>query len=324
MVIHAMTTTRATKIAGGKREVAIASVPRASHGDPDNPLMIGDVEIPCYVLEDGRRILTQKGMMDAIGIANGGAREIRGERLARFVGSERLKPFVGDKLQEVSDSLVVFRTPSGQKAYGYEASILIDLCNAILSARKAGVLQKQQMHIADQCELMIRGFARVGLIALIDETTGYQGARDKAALRGILDTYLREEFAAWAKRFPDDFYRQIFRLRGWRWKGMKVNRPQCVAHFTNDLVYSRLAHGILEELRDRNPKSEDGTRAAMHHQWLTPDIGHAALSQHLHAVTSLMKAADTWDDMVRMVNRAFPKKGNKLQVTLFSTEGDDE
>src|SRR5712692_10382868 len=36
---------------------------KATHGSPDRPLRIGDLEIPCYVLEDGRRVLVQRGMM---------------------------------------------------------------------------------------------------------------------------------------------------------------------------------------------------------------------------------------------------------------------
>ena len=41
---------------------------------------------------------------------------------------------------------------------------------------------------------------------------------------------------------------------------MKVNRPQVVAHYTKDIVYQRLAPGILMELEERNPKDEKGNR----------------------------------------------------------------
>jgi hypothetical protein len=120
-----------------------------------------------------------------------------------------------------------------------------------------------------------------GIIALIDEVTGYQEIRDREALQQILDKYLRKEYAAWAKRFPDDFYREMFRLRGWQWRGMKVNRPSVVGRYTKDLVYSRLAPGIPEELERHNPKDDKGNRKSKHHQWLTEDIGHPALAQHL-------------------------------------------
>ena len=136
------------------------------------------------------------------------------------------------------------------------------------------------------------------------------------ALQAILDQFLRKELAAWAKRFPDEFYQQIFRLRGWEWKGMKVNRPQVVAKYTNDFVYERLAPGILEELQRRNPKDGKGQRRSAHHQWLTEDVGDPALAQHLYAVIGLMRASNTWEQFKTMLVRAFPKRGNTLELRL--------
>jgi len=162
----------------------------------------------------------------------------------------------------------------------------------------------------------MRGLAHVGIIALIDDVTGYQEIRDRLALQAILDAYLRKELAAWAKRFPDEFYQQMFRLRGWQWQGMSINRPSIVGKYTNDLVYERLAPGILEELQNRNPKDEKGRRPARHHQWLTQDVGHPALAQHLHAVIGFMRASTKWDQFYRLLQRAFPKKGQTIELPL--------
>ena len=89
---------------------------------------------------------------------------------------------------------------------------------------------------------------------LLTKQTGYQEIRDRGALNRILDKYLLTERAKWAKRFPDEFYKEIFRLRGWAWQGMKVNRPQMVGHYTNDIVWDRLAPGVREELERLNPR----------------------------------------------------------------------
>jgi hypothetical protein len=51
-------------------------------------------------------------------------------------------------------------------AYGYEATILADICDAVLKARENGDLNYQQEHIAQRCEILVRAFARVGIIAL--------------------------------------------------------------------------------------------------------------------------------------------------------------
>lgn len=59
------------------------------------------------------------------------------------------------------------------KINGFEATILIDICDAFLQARKEINLSTRQKIIAEQCEILVRSFAKVGLIALIDEATGY-------------------------------------------------------------------------------------------------------------------------------------------------------
>jgi hypothetical protein len=132
----------------------------------------------------------------------------------------------------------------------------------------------------------------------------------------LLDRYLRKELAAWAKRFPDEFYKEMFRLRGWRWPSIGGKRPGIVGTYTNDLVYERLAPGILQELETRNPKDERGRRKAHHHSWLTEDVGHPALAQHLHAVIGFMRASASWDQFYRLMNRAFPRKGETIELAF--------
>jgi len=255
-------------------------------------------------------------MVSALGMARGGSSRGGGDRLAQFVAQKTLEPFINKNLIEVTENPIKFRTTRGQLAYGYEATILADICDAILDARKSGALSKQQDHIATKAEILVRGFARVGIIALVDEATGYQEIRDRLALQAILDKYLRKELAAWAKRFPDEFYQQIFRLKGWQWQGMKINRPSVVGKYTNDIVYERLAPGVLKELQERNPKDESGQRKAKHHQWFTEDIGHPALAQHLHATIALMRASATWDHFHRLLQRALPKKNETIPLGL--------
>lgn len=291
----------------------------ATHGSDDHPLKIGDIEIPCYVLEDSTRVITHRGLQGSLGMTvSGGA-----QKTATFVAMIEAKVKGNHDLTARIASPIEFQpVRGGRSAFGYEATVLADLCDMILAARKKGVLSPIQERFAEQAEILLRGFARVGIIALVDEATGFQEVRDRYALQEILDKYLRKEFAAWAKRFPDEFYQEIFRLRGWVWKGMRVNRPQCVAAYTRSLVYQRLAPGILKELEDRNPILETGRRAAHHHRWLTEDIGHPALAQHLHALLGLMRASDSWNQFLRMVNRAFPKRGDTLQLEIFNKDGE--
>ncbi len=290
-------------------------------GAPDRPLIIGDIEIQCYVLEiEGRvcRVLHQTGLLRALDLSHGGSYSRGGDRLAKFTSQGRLKPFLTNELMMRTDTPIKFKPPGTKVAHGYEATVLAEICEAVLSARSAGVLQRQQQHVADRCELLMRGFARVGIIALVDEATGYQELRDRYALNKILDKYLLEERAKWAKRFPDEFYREIFRLRDWEWRGMKVNRPQVVGIYTNDIIWDRLAPGVREELERLNPKTEKGSRRTKHHQWLTFDIGHPALQKHINIVIALMKsvvqAKGGWDEFRRRLQRVIPKVNTNLDL----------
>jgi len=294
-------------------------LPKATHDSDDHPLVIGGTAIPCYVLEDSTRVITNRGLQRSIGMAESGG----AKRLAVFLGRIDPKGLEhNDLIARISNPIEFRPTRGGRSAFGYEATVLADLCDAILSARKKKLLSPVQERYADAAQILVSGFSRVGIIGLVDEATGFQEVRDRFALQEILDAYLRKEFAAWAKRFPDEFYQEIFRLRNWVWKGMRVNRPSCVAAYTKNLVYERLAPGILQELEARNPVVDRGYRLRRHHQLLTEDVGHPALAQHLHALLGLMRASDTWSQMMKLVNRAFPKRGNDLQISLSKDEPD--
>lgn len=95
--------------------------------------------------------------------------------------------------------------------------------------------------------------------------------------------------------------------------------PQNSPKLTNDIVYERLAPGVLSELENKNPKDDRGRRKSTHHQWLTEDVGHPALAQHLHAVIGLMRASSTWGQFHTMHDRAFPKRGATLQLEFIET-----
>jgi hypothetical protein len=288
-----------------------AGVPTATHA---GTILFGEVELPCYVLEDGRRVLTTRGMMASLGRTWRG-RKYAGTELPVFLEAKNLLPFVINNLDPVL-SMVEFVTDKGVKAEGYEAALLPLICDAYLQARQANELTASQLPVAQRCEMLVRSLAKVGITALIDEATGYQEVRDRNALQALLDKYLRQEHAVWAKRFPDEFYRQMFRLKNWQFPTPGASKPGVVGRYTLDIVYERLAPGLVDELSERNPKGEAGNRKAKHHQWLTEDVGHPALSNHIHAVMGLMRASTTWDGFKILLDMAFPKKGGQLLLAL--------
>ena len=288
---------------------------RATHS---SVVKIGNFEIPCHVLEDGGRILSTRGIMKSLGRTWRG-RKYSGTQYPVFLEAKNLNEFISNDLATVSNP-IRFYPKTGYLSEGYNAEILPIVCETYLKARDAGALTQQQMNIAHNCDILIRGLSRVGIIALIDEATGYQEVRDKLALQKILELYIAKELRPWIKTFPDEFYENLFRLRGWQYKPLSVKRPIVVGKITNDLIYKRLAPGILKELREITPRDEKGRTKHRYFQRLTENLGHPKLREHLASVTTLLKASPNWAIFYRLIQRALPQYGETLELPLSDKE----
>lgn len=276
-----------------------------------------EIVLPCAVLEDGTRVLTQTEFVKALGRTGNVKKglvyvEEKEMKLPVFLSASNLQPFITETVLKAATP-IPFKTTKNQIGVGYRAEFLPEVCNIFLDAKEAGTLKASQLHIAERCRLLLRAYATVGIVALIDEATGYQDVRARDALEKILAKYLSDHRLKWAKTFPDDFYREMFRLRGWEYRNLAYQfRPGIVGKYTNDIVYERLAPGILIKLEELNPKNEEGHRSSKHHQWLTEDHGVPELKSHLSGVIALMKASTTWRDFQRLLARAYPKFNEQL------------
>jgi hypothetical protein len=286
-------------------------IPKANYS---GILRIAGSEIPCAVVVQGdniKRVIVQREM---VGLLTGNK---KGD-LDRYLKAGNMKPFIPIKFKDKSlDQATILLEINGRRAYCYEGEDIVDLCKMYLDARKAGnILLPNQMQLADRAEIIITSLAKTGIIGLIDEATGYQQVRAKDALEAYLNKIIRKELAAWVKRFPDEFFEQMYRLKGWNWKG-NSQHPSYVGKIVKDIVYARRGPGILEELEKRNPViSEKKRRLAKHTQWLTEDVGHPALAQHLYAVIGLMRMCDDWGIFMAFLNRAYPRSDDK-QLRMF-------
>lgn len=292
----------------------IAKLPKATHSSADHPLKIGDVEIPCFVLDNGMRVLSQRGVVSGLGMSHGtGAGG--GDRLTGFLEGKAISPYVNNDLAALIKNPIKFTSSmGGGVAFGYPATILADICDAVLNARANGALQKQQEHIAAQAEILVRGFARVGIIALVDEATGFQKDRAKDALAKILENFVAKELQPYVRAFPADFYEEMFRLRGLAYPPENPNfRPQYFGVLTNDIVYERLAPGLLEELKKQAKKDE---KKAHLHRRLTQEVGHPKLREHLASVVTAMKLSNDYKDFITKLNRVHPRFGDTLSLDL--------
>lgn len=285
-----------------------AHLPDATH---EGDLNVAGMQLPVAVTSDGTRLMISKAFMTALGRPWKGS--YAGTELPNFIAAKNLLPFVSSELRGVLDP-VEFLNKHGQRAQGYRAELLPMVCDVYLDARRAGVLTESQDKVAGQAELLIRGFARVGIVALVDEATGYQRDRATDALAKILERFIAKELQPWVKTFPDEFYQQLFRLRGLDFPKDTVKRPQYFGYLTTDIIYKRLAPGVLEELKRTEPKTPSGKRRGTIQQRLTPDLGHPKLREHLASVCTIMDLSDDYEDFMRKLDKRHPKYGETIEM----------
>jgi len=273
--------------------------------------------IPCYVLDDGTRVLSGRGMQEAMKMVDDveDGKETAGTRLTRYLNQKSLKPFIfKGKSADHFVPLICYKGTA--KINGFEATRLADLCDGFLEARKNIDLSKRQQIIADECEILIRAFAKVGIIALVDEATGYQYDREKLELQAILKLFISEEILEWQRTFHLGFYKEIFRL--WHIPFTKEyirRKPSFVGHLTNTFVYKNLPKGsfVLQELKKKTPKNEDGDLLVRLHQSLTP-FGKEELRKIIYTIESFAAISDSKEKFKRLVQNRYGQTSLDLNI----------
>jgi len=289
-------------------------IPKATH---QGQMTVGDLILDCYVLEDGRRVFHKRGMAKALGMKSGG-----GNVFLRTMQRKSLGSHLGANLLEKIENPINFKPLTQDLAHGYDAEVLAEIARAIVDAWNDGALTKAQEGLASQARIIQNAFAKIGVVALIDEATGYQQVRDPGALRLLVQQYIEEEKREWEKQFPDAYYDDLNRLFGSkRYTQSKSgaviqNRPQHFAKFTRSYVYGPLENGkVLEELDRINPKIDsNGTRKNRFHQHLTLGYGIEKLKRQVQDVMTLMTVSDNVSQFKKLFQKRFPKLGDQFDM----------
>ncbi len=289
---------------------------KATHGSDKTPLQIGtELAIPCYVLEDGTAVLSGRGMQIALGYSP----KHSGTELPKLVKNKKFEKFIPESIvNAVENPLRFLRVGSGGSVpdtYGFEATVLIDLCYVLIDAKQAGIkLTKREQILEKQAQVTVRAFSKTGIVAVIYNVTGYQDEVVKGALNVILNKFLLQEAKKYKVTFPLELYRQWFRLNNWEWKKENAQkRPQVIGTWTNNLIYSRMAPGLLDRLKEINPKNERGKLENPYFSFLTDEVGEPKLREFFGGLIALSKATNNWKKYVAMVNKVYPKQGDTLQ-----------
>lgn len=281
-------------------------IERATH---QGKVRLGEIVLDCFVVGDGRRIVSQRSLLAALGRNPNAGRRQGSEPLPTFVSANNLRPFISADLAEGLEP-IVFRVGSeNQVRSGYNAEILPRVCHVYLDAERAGALRQNQQPAADAANVMVRGLSLVGITALVDEATGYQETRAANELQQLLDAYIAEEFRPWIRRFPESFFREVYRLHGWNFVPGQTTHTPYVGQFINKYIYELMPEGVLARLREINPVDENGNRARKHHQHLTDKWGVSHLERQITTVLALMEASDDEEQFEDLFKKATSRAG---------------
>lgn len=293
-----------------KGKLASPGLPEARHW---GVLRLLEMEIPCYVLEDGRRVIGRTAATVMLtGIKGGGD-------LEKYLGVNNLKPFIDMNL--VLEGMVPFRLPEVEgletDVKGLPADLVIDICRKLVAAlegfhRNPGLspLTSRQQEMAIKAGMFLAACAKVGIDALIDEATGYQYARAQDALEVRLKAYLADEMRPWEKTFPDELWVEFGRLTGW--KGPVTQRPKYWGHLVNELVYDYLAPDVAKWLRENKPTPRHGQN---YHQWLSSQFGLKKLVEHIWMLIGIARTCESMSELKRKMAEMFGKVA--VQLTLY-------
>lgn len=265
-------------------------------------LSLGDKPVDCYVLDDKNRVISMRATVKAI------ANDDNGD-LLKYVGVKSLQPYID--AAGISSRFVEFTIPGNpNKAKGITAETFLDICSAYVSALTSGApLTEKQRGIAINCSILLSACAKTGLIALIDEATGYQYEREEDALQVKIRAFISEELRAWEKTFPDELWEEFGRLT--HWQGSLQQRPKYWGKLVLELIYDAMDPDVAKYLKENKPKPRHGLN---YHQWLSEDLGVKALTTHLNQVIGIAKTCNTMEELRHKVALYYGKEDLQLSM----------
>ena len=290
-------------------------------------LDLNGIQISCAVLDDGTRVLVNRSLANALGIKGGGAywkqKKQGGALLPEYLSAKYLAPYISEGLKLTLSNPIPYSSERGILSEAIPAENLSDICDVYIQAEQKGAFSENQ-DVAQKAYAILLAFSKVGIIALVDEATGYVKDKNRAKdeLQKFLQSFIQEEAAKLVKRFEDSFFESIYKMKGWTWT-YTHKHPSVVGKYINDLVYERLAPLVLAELRKKNPMI-DGHRKHKHHQFLTEDVGIPRLMTHLSSLEAFARAANyNWAIFMDLVDRAYPKQNQQLKFFFDDIYLDD-
>lgn len=263
-----------------------------------------NLDIDCYVLGNDSKtaVISQSGMGAALGLAGGG-----GTAFIRFVSGVTISKYISPELSEKIKNPIKFQLGGVNSAspstnvYGYDVTILIDVCQAVLLAETAGELKSNQKHVANQAKVLLAASAKSGIQELVYKLSGFDSSKEQFIQ--AFKQFVNDEAKKYEKEFPLELYEEWARIyeiklpeRGWPWE---------FKHLTVKHIYHPLAksNGKLLSLL-RESKGKDGDKGKKLFQFLN-EIGTRALRMHLGRVLEMAESSKSKVEYEAKIEKRF-------------------
>ena len=260
----------------------------------------GETELPCYVLNDERRIISRTGATSVLTEKKGGG------NFESYTKVESLKNYLPNEIPMIEFAI---EGVANKQVMGIEAETFLDICRAYVSAWQNNATTERQTEIAKKASMFLGACAKVGLIALIDEATGYQYQRTEDALKFKLKAYLEEEMREWEKTFPDELWQEFGRLT--HWTGSVAQRPKYWGKLVMELIYGYLDKDVAQWLKANVPAPKHGQN---YHQWLSSQYGLKKLIEHIWLTIGVAKACHDMSELRDRMAQLFGKQMVQLRL----------
>lgn len=268
-------------------------------------LNVAGKEIPVAVLENGKRVISQAGLFEAFDKPRRGSL-INDDNVPSILEAKNLHALITPDIKEKFEIIPYYHT-NGKVANGYDADLITEVCSIYIEAKDRNILLASQMKRYERAVILIRSLAKVGITALIDEATGYQVDREAQALQKLLEQYISKDLMKWQKRFPNSYYKEIFKLHGWEYSDSNL-RPGYVGTFTNKYVYDLFPKEVMDEIKRLNPVENNSFRRNRYHQYLTPTIGVPQLDKHISKLIAVMRLSKNIEEFEQNFNSVFEEE----------------
>jgi P63C domain len=268
------------------------------------------IDVECYVLDDENKtaVISQTGMARALGLSH------RANALPRFLANKVMTENGGASVLRKIENPLKFQWGTGGAGippsiiHGFDSSLLIDICNAIIAAEKK--LGERYANVARQAHIVVGGSARLGIRDLVYALAGYNPTADEVI--SAFKLYVQEEARKYEPEFPNELYMHWHRL--YDLPVPIVGKPWQFKFLTVRHIYFPLAKSsgrILDLLRAL--KAKGGDRRKKLFQFLNI-IGARALRIHLGRILEMAEDSATRAEYENRVHNRF---GGQLELDLL-------